>query len=168
MAVERLGLGTFVRWRLRGDVNRLMPIAHIPLGAVRKARAASWIGCRSCNLAIWRSDLDRVDGFDSAYTGWGKEDSDLVVRLLRAGVRRKDGRFATGVLHLWHPPADRSALPRNETRLGEVVAGADVRAAWGLSRLDDVRAPAEIGAGPAPAAGPWPAAGVPASAGSSR
>ena len=55
-----------------------------------------------------RRDLDRIDGFDAAYTGWGLEDSDLVVRLLHAGVRRKDGRFATGVLHLWHPQNDRS------------------------------------------------------------
>ena len=37
-----------------------------------------------------------------------REDSDLLVRLLHAGVRRKDGEFATGVLHLWHPAADRS------------------------------------------------------------
>ena len=63
--------------------------------------------------AIWRcgaADLDRVDGFDADYSGWGKEDSDIIVRLLHAGVRRKDGMFATGVLHLWHAEADRSIV----------------------------------------------------------
>ena len=30
------------------------------------------------------------------------------------GVRRKDGIFATGVLHLWHPEADRSHVGGNE------------------------------------------------------
>ena len=81
---------------------------------MRRIRQGAWRGARSCNLAIWRSDLDRVDGFDAAYSGWGKEDSDIIVRLLHSGVRRKDGVFATGVLHLWHAEANRSQLSENE------------------------------------------------------
>ncbi len=46
---------------------------------------------------IWRRDLDRVDGFDADYSGWGKEDSDIIARLLHAGGRRKDGTFGTRV-----------------------------------------------------------------------
>jgi glycosyltransferase involved in cell wall biosynthesis len=136
LAPETWPFGAFVRRRLRGEVNRLMPLVHLPLGAARKAHARSWHGCRSCNLAVWRADLERVDGFDASYTGWGKEDSDLVVRLLHAGVRRKDGRFATGVLHLWHPEADRSQLPRNEAKLGNVLGSDHVRADCGLSQCD--------------------------------
>ena len=140
-------LATFVRQRLRGGINRLMPTLRLPLGPLRKLKARSWQGCRSCNLAVWRADLERVDGFDASYTGWGKEDSDLVVRLLHAGVARKDGRFATGVLHLWHPMADRSALPRNELKLDAIVRGDRVRAGCGLSRLGPaVAQPAAQGA----------------------
>jgi hypothetical protein len=58
------------------------------------------------------------------------------VRLFRSGVRRKDGRFATGVLHLWHPENDRSLLPDNESRLGDALASTRVRAMRGLSSLD--------------------------------
>jgi hypothetical protein len=58
-----------------------------------------------------------------------------MVRLIRAGVRRKDGRHATAVLHLWHPEFDRSRLPENERRLADVVAGDRVRALRGLSAL---------------------------------
>ncbi len=79
--------------------------------------------CANCTAAAGRArkpaisrsrarDLDRIDGFDCAYTGWGLEDSDLVVRLLHAGVRRKDGRFATGVLHLWHAAERPLAIAR--------------------------------------------------------
>ena len=128
-------LTTFLRHRLRGDINRLLPALHLRLGALRKANARRWEGCRSCNLAVWRSDFERIDGFDAAYVGWGKEDSDLVVRLLHAGVRRKDGRFATGVLHLWHPAADRSALPDNETKLEQIIRTDRIRAARGISAL---------------------------------
>ena len=84
---------------------------------MRRLRQRAWRGARSCNLAIWRADLDRVDGFDADYSGWGKEDSDIIVRLLHAGVRRKDGVFATGVMHLWHAEAERRRLAENERKL---------------------------------------------------
>jgi glycosyltransferase involved in cell wall biosynthesis len=134
---------TLPRWlaeRARGGVNRLSALLHLPLGPLRRIRQWAWQGARSCNLAIWRVDLDRVDGFDADYSGWGKEDSDIIVRLLHAGIRRKDGVFATGVLHLWHAEADRSHLSENEHKLGVVVAGGRVRAQQGLSSLQDASA----------------------------
>lgn len=129
---------TATRWlaeRLRGGINRLSALLHLPLGPLRRLRQRAWRGARSCNLAIWRADLDRVDGFDGDYCGWGKEDSDIIVRLLRAGVRRKDGTFATGVLHLWHREAGREQLAANERKLSDIIASDNVRARRGLSVL---------------------------------
>ena len=125
----------WIRQRWDGGVNRLSAMLRLPLGPLRKLAASRWRGARSCNLAVWRSDLDRVDGFDAGYSGWGREDSDLLVRLLRAGVRRKDGRFATGVIHLWHREADRTRLSANDARLGETLGARRVRAELGLSVL---------------------------------
>lgn len=130
---ERWGLGQWLRQRVMGGLNRLPPILRLPLGPLRKWRPSAWKDARSCNLAVWRSDLDRVDGFDAIFNGWGKEDSDLIVRLLHSGVRRKDGACATGVLHLWHPPADRSQLPENEQKLARVIESGRVRAEQGMS-----------------------------------
>ena len=135
LAPERWSFGTFIAHRLGGGVNRMSALLHLPLGPLRRLRQRTWRGARSANLAVWRSDLDRVDGFDAAYHGWGKEDSDIIVRLLRAGVRRKDGSFATGVLHLWHQPADRHRLAENERKLSAIVAGDGIRAERGLSSL---------------------------------
>ena len=135
LSPETWGFGRWILERLRGGINRLSALLHLPLGPLRDLRRDKWQGARSCNLAIWRSDLDKVDGFDADYSGWGKEDSDLILRLLHAGVRRKDGVFATGVIHLWHAEADRSQLNDNERKL-VVVAGSDrVRAQRGLSAL---------------------------------
>lgn len=125
----------WARERGRGGINRTVPLMKLPLGPLRKLRFRAWRGARSCNLAVWRRDLDRIDGFDCAYEGWGREDSDLLVRLLHAGVRRKDGVFATGVLHLWHPTADRSWLPDNDRKLEDVISDGRVKAQRGLSAM---------------------------------
>lgn len=135
LEAEQWDAAVWIGQRLSGGLNRLAPALRLPLGPLRKLRPGAWQGARSCNLAVWRADLDKVDGFDAAFNGWGKEDSDLLARLLHAGVRRKDGVFATGVLHLWHPEADRSKLADNEQRLAEVIASGRVRAERGLSWL---------------------------------
>ena len=133
--LETWKTGAWMAQRWQNGINRLGPLLRLPLGPLRKFRPHVWRGARSCNLAVWRSDLDRVDGFDASFSGWGREDSDLLVRLLRSGVRRKDGVFATGVLHLWHAEADRTRLAENERRLNQVILGDRVRAERGLSSL---------------------------------
>jgi glycosyltransferase involved in cell wall biosynthesis len=134
--IEGFGLMNWIGERMKGGLNRLAPVLQLPLGPLRKLRPQAWEGARSCNLAVWRADLDRVDGFDASFSGWGKEDSDLLVRLLHAGVRRKDGVCATGVLHLWHPAADRSQLATNERKLDQVISSRTLRADRGISTLD--------------------------------
>lgn len=57
-----------------------------------------------CNIALWRSDYERVNGYDENYEGWGCEDDDLRLRLRRAGVRTAPLYGQTRTYHLWHPP----------------------------------------------------------------
>ena len=133
--LHRWGVERWIAARLFGRVNRLAPLMRLPLGPLRKLEAKRWCGARGSNMAFWREDLERVDGFDATFSGWGREDSDIFVRMIRTGVRRKDGRFATGVLHLWHPEADRSKLADNERALNEVLQGGHARAMRGLSSL---------------------------------
>ena len=128
-------LAQWINRRAQGGVNRLAAVLRLPLGPLRKLRPGQWLGARSCNLAVWRSDLERVDGFDASFRGWGREDSDLLIRLLHSGVRRKDGCFATGVIHLWHGEEDRSQLDANDARLDAVQRSDRVRAQAGMSAL---------------------------------
>ncbi|MBO0752023.1 MAG: glycosyltransferase family 2 protein [Bradyrhizobiaceae bacterium] len=130
---ERWALPHWAIRRARRDVNRIMPLLALPLSRLRKRLASRWIGARGANMAFWRRDLERVDGFDTTFQGWGREDSDIFIRMIRAGITRKDGRYATGVLHLWHPEADRSALAQNDAQVDEVLAGDRITARLGLS-----------------------------------
>ena len=119
---------------LRRDVNRLLPLLALPDHALRKRSPGRWVGIKSCNLAAWRADLERVNGFDESYTGWGLEDSDLVIRLLHAGVRHKSARFAAPLFHLWHDEWDRSRLGENQRRLDEILACRRIEARVGVNQ----------------------------------
>jgi glycosyltransferase involved in cell wall biosynthesis len=134
---------TLPRWlvlRARCDINRLTPMLDLPLDVVRKRTASRWRGARGANMAFWREDLDKVDGFDTSFKGWGREDSDIFIRLIRAGVGRKDGRYATGLLHLWHREADRSALTANDHQLDELLRSERIMARRGLSATAETAA----------------------------
>jgi predicted glycosyltransferase involved in capsule biosynthesis len=99
---------------------------------MRVRRSFSWRRIKSCNLGVWRSDLERVNGFDESFQGWGHEDADLVVRLFHAGVKRKDGAFATEVFHLWHPEAQRDQASSNRRVVLERAASRITQAEKGL------------------------------------
>ena len=116
------------------DVNRLLPLMHLPDGAFRQRHATQWQGVKTCNLSLWRNDFVRVNGFDENYSGWGLEDSDLAIRLIHAGVLHKSARFATPVFHLWHRESDRSQLPENQKRLDEIIASDRIEARLGLNQ----------------------------------
>lgn len=132
---ETWTLGKWRELRRARQINRLAPLFSLALGPLRDLRRQDWRGAQGCNLGIWRSDLVTVDGFEGSFSSWGREDSDILIRLMHAGLHRKDGRMATGVLHLWHPEADRSRLQENERLLAEVSSGNRVRAVQGLSAL---------------------------------
>jgi len=134
LAIHRWGLGRWLLAWLRRDVNRWLPLVRLPDGAFRKHGAGRWEGAKTCNLSATRADLLRVNGLDERYSGWGLEDSDLVIRLLHAGVRHKSARFAAPVFHLWHRENDRSTLPENQERLDEVLRSDRVRAQAGLEQ----------------------------------
>jgi glycosyltransferase involved in cell wall biosynthesis len=56
------------------------------------------------NLSMWRGDLEKVNGFDEKFIGWGLEDEDLARRLSRLGVKKRFAPLGAAVIHLWHPP----------------------------------------------------------------
>ena len=55
------------------------------------------------NVALWKRDYERVNGFDQSYIGWGAEDDDFGFRLRRAGLQLRTILWWTTCYHLWHP-----------------------------------------------------------------
>ena len=127
--------------RLRGHASKLTHLLRLPGNFLRIRRNFYWKGIRSCNMGVWRSDYERIDGFDESFVGWGHEDADFVLRLHHAGVARKNGFCATEVFHLWHKEAARDQESQNARTVRERAQTDIVRAASGYAQVrpnDDV------------------------------
>ncbi len=78
-------------------------------------------GARGGLMGVYKKDYIKVNGFDESFTGWGREDSDLFVRLLNSGVKRKNIKFAAITYHLWHPIISRAKLSQNDSLLEKSI-----------------------------------------------
>jgi glycosyltransferase involved in cell wall biosynthesis len=134
--------GEFVNWASSAERRYVR-------GMTRKARLYQWLRHPTKpkmfgnNVGIWRSDYERVNGYDENFEGWGCEDDDLRLRLRRAGVSIHTVLPWTYTFHMWHPqdvtrPAE-WRLGRNVTYLNR--KGVLVRCCNGLvkRRLDELR-----------------------------
>lgn len=139
MQLAGRGAMFWISRRLSGDASKLTGLIRLPDWSSRCKKGAILKGIRSCNLAIWRSDYEKVDGFDESFVGWGHEDADFVLRLYHSGVKRKNGFCATEVFHLWHKEAARNNESANARTVRERQQTQIVRATSGYSqdRPDD-------------------------------
>lgn len=100
-----------------GIKNRFNAI-HCPiLSSFYPSRSFSMKGIKTCNIAFWKSDLNKVNGFNNDFVGWGREDSELVCRLYNLGIKRKNLKLGGCAFHLNHPENERAMLPANDLLL---------------------------------------------------
>ena len=69
-----------------------------------------------CHFSLFRADVERVNGFDENFVGWGYEDDAVARRLYRAGVAPQSAIAEARALHLWHPSLAPPALERRRDR----------------------------------------------------
>ena len=92
-----------------------------PRSPLRDFSPKNWESVRTCNLSVHREDALRIAGLDERYVGWGREDSDFVVRLIHSGVKIRSGRLAACVAHLYHPEIPRDQLSVNDKIFRETL-----------------------------------------------
>jgi hypothetical protein len=112
------GLRKLVKMRLKGQVTGAHHLLRIPGMTMRKK---GLVGIRGCNFGVYRKDFLAVNGLNEDFVGWGREDSELVVRLLKYGLKRKDAPFSAMVYHLWHEEHERESLSENDMLLAEAI-----------------------------------------------
>ena len=89
--------------------------------ALRYARKIDHM--RGCNVAFWRSDLIKVNGYNEDLLQWGHEDGELIYRLHFAGVKKKALKMGGVVFHLWHVESSRSNEQYHLDVLDKVISG---------------------------------------------
>lgn len=88
---------------------------------------------RGANLSFWRDDAIRINGFNEDFLGWGREDSEFVVRMKNAGIRKFHLKFAGLGYHLYHQESSRELLPQNQTILDNAIQD---QSTWCKNGLD--------------------------------
>ena len=96
-----------------------------------KAKQITYV--RGCNMAFWKTDLLKVNGYNESIVGWGREDSEIAVRLVNAGVKKRILKFGGVVFHIYHPELARKQLTVNDTILNESIKNSTITCKSGLS-----------------------------------
>lgn len=76
---------------------------------------------RGCNLAYWKKDFQRVNGYNEEITGWGREDSELAARFVNNGIAKRKLKCGGIQFHIHHLEASREDLPKNNAILQNVI-----------------------------------------------
>lgn len=134
LSIHRWSFSKWMMARLLNSCNRVLPLCSLPMGRLRKFKPLKWQGAKTCNLGMWRNDFLKVNGFDEDFEGWGFEDSDCVIRLQRANIYHKSGKFSVPVLHLWHPEAERDKANENAKRLEHTQHSSAIQAFRGVEQ----------------------------------
>lgn len=82
----------------------------------------SMLRIRGCNMAFWKEDLLRVNGYNESLEMWGQEDVEISYRLIHAGIQKKQLKMGGVQFHLYHKFASRENLEYHEQVLRQVIA----------------------------------------------
>ena len=78
-------------------------------------------GIKTCNMAFFKEDCLKVNGFNEDFVGWGREDSEFIIRLLNRGILRRNLKFTAIAYHLYHDENSRKMLEENDNLLKNTI-----------------------------------------------
>lgn len=103
---------------LRNKSNRLNGVYSVMvqrlLSRVYKTGGQHKFYVKGCNMSFWKKDLVKVNGYNESFIGWGREDSELAIRLINTGVKKKFLKMGGIVYHLYHKESSRSQDKANK------------------------------------------------------
>ena len=69
---------------------------------------------KGCNMAFFKKDLLKVNGYNEAFTGWGSEDREIAIRLINGGIKKQFLKNSGICYHLYHPSSSKEKETKNE------------------------------------------------------
>ena len=89
---------------------------------------------KGCNLAFWREDFIRVNGYNEDIEGWGSEDHEFTARLYFSGIRPKRLKFGGQIRHIYHPAAAKDRAGANEALFKKAMESHNTRTPNGVDK----------------------------------
>lgn len=89
---------------------------------------------KGCNMAFWKDDLIKVNGYNESFFGWGKEDSEIAIRLMNAGVKKQFLKMGGICYHLYHREVSREMEEKNTQMMTKAIKAKFTWAETGLSQ----------------------------------
>lgn len=136
VTLEVVTRGEYQAWESANERKRLRRRHRSVLWHrwIRHPRKPTLIGN---NVGVWRSDYERVNGYDEEFIGWGCEDDDLARRLRRLGLSIRSVLHRTRTYHLWHPvDVTAPARWRDGANVRKLFEERPTVCRWGLNTLE--------------------------------
>jgi glycosyltransferase involved in cell wall biosynthesis len=74
-----------------------------------------------CNMAFWRKDVFKINGYDNNLQGWGYEDSELAARLINCNLKKRVMKNMGIVYHIYHKERNTDSANSNCNVLEKTV-----------------------------------------------
>jgi glycosyltransferase involved in cell wall biosynthesis len=94
----------------------------------------TWYDTQSANLSVWAEDFHRVNGFNEDFVGWGREDSELALRLMRSGLIKFELRYCAVAFHLAHGKNSRVKYAKETERNQRLLDAMEQTSEWRCER----------------------------------
>ena len=94
-------------------------------------------GTRGCNFSFWKKDFVVVNGYNEDMKGWGKEDTELSVRLMNNGLQKYKLKGKAVCYHLHHSISSREGLNINTAILETVLKNKIKNCTNGISKYEN-------------------------------
>ena len=132
---ECLAHGGIITHALSSGVRNRVNAVHLPwLSGLVRGPTDPLRRTRGCNMAFWRDGILRVNGYNEAIEGWGREDSELAARLQQSGIARRNLKFSAVAWHLHHSTRSLASLDHNHEMFKRTVAARLTRCARGIDQ----------------------------------
>tara|TARA_B110000459_G_scaffold195995_1_gene237380 strand:- start:103 stop:891 length:789 start_codon:yes stop_codon:yes gene_type:complete len=103
-----------------GITNRFNSLYSSLLSKVLSKKNKKLKGTRGCNFSFWKQDFIKVNGYNEDMSGWGKEDTELSLRLMNSGLKKLKLKCLAICYHLHHKTSSKAGLNINNSILSIV------------------------------------------------
>lgn len=105
----------------RGIKSRFNSLRLPFLRKLVKEDAQSYKNIKACNIAYWRNDYVKINGYNNTFFGWGWEDYEIAARLINAGIKKKRLKLSAICFHLHHKVNSREYKEQNKIYFIEAI-----------------------------------------------